>query len=121
MENKGGNMGLIILSIVLLVLITVVTMCLEYLVGQVSDESTVVKAVWLAGLIGVMALDLTLMLSPIWEAIYNRYAWTPAIYDLPINLGTVAIVLLTLSIDGIFLYLCIGMGIDSFRGRPRKK
>ena len=121
MENKGGDMGLIILSIALLILITIVTMGLEYIVGQTADESNAVKAIWLAALIGAMALNLTVILSPIWGAVYSYGAFAPSPYGLPIDLGVVALVVLVIVINLLFFYLCVGMGIDSFRGRPRRK
>ena len=114
-------MGFNAMSIGLIVLVTAITVYIEWSVGQIVEEEHLYKVVFSAGLMGVVVLDAVILISPLCETICDYLVTNSEKHDFPIDLRVLAMVGLLIVVDVAFLWLCCGAGIDSFNGRPRHK
>ena len=113
-------MGFVMLGVTILALVTVITMYLEWSIGQIAEDEKQWRILsMLAGAVGLLVLDLTIIVSPVGEALWSYFTTHSAHY---ITIGpTLEIVISILAIDGVFIFLCYGAGKDSFNSRPRPR
>lgn len=113
-------MGQIIMGIFILVLVTIITMYMEWSIGQIAEN----KEQWkitslLAGAIGMLVLDLSIFVSPLGEAVWLYFDSHSS------RFGTISTtfeyLVFILAVDLLFAFFCYGAGKDSFNDRPRPR